>query len=182
MIGGAKVVHREVWRERDVALLYCETATRAPLTNWLTHRVQPLTDLFTFGYPHAVTHDSGADRFEVVFRAYKGHVVTTRGFERLDGKPAIYEISSPYPEGLSGAPVLLELGGEIAVAGMVIGTQTITTGSVDANVGIAMIGDEILELRSERLGETIARGLRLNGAAVARRPPQAAPSDSSNSR
>lgn len=32
------------------------------------------------------------------------------------------------------------------------------------------------------LGETIARGLRLNGAAVARRPPQAAPSDSSNSR
>jgi len=77
MIGGAKVVHREVWRERDVALPYCETATRAPLTNWLTHRVQPLTDLFTFGYPHAVTHDSGADRFEVVVLQPR-HVSTHR--------------------------------------------------------------------------------------------------------
>jgi hypothetical protein len=68
MIGGAKVVHREVWRERDVALLYCETATRAPLTNWLTHRVQPLTDLFTFGYPQQTlrtcTLDLAYDRMQ----------------------------------------------------------------------------------------------------------------------
>ena len=51
---------------------------RAPDELAHTHRVQPLTDLFTFGYPHAVTHDSGAARFEVVFRAYKGHGTESR--------------------------------------------------------------------------------------------------------
>jgi hypothetical protein len=162
---GETVYYWEAWPERDIALLFCCTPGTTPLNIWLIHRTQLLMDLASFGYPHAVTRDDGADHFEVVFRGYKGHVITTRGFDRLPGRPAVYEVSCPYPEGLSGAPVLLELGGRLAVAGVVIGSQTVSYGNADHTVGIAMIADEIAELRSDRLGDTLARALGWTAAA-----------------
>ena len=69
----------------------------------MADRVQVLTDLSAFGYPHAVTRANDTEHFKVVYRAYKGHVITTRGFWRLPAEPAVYEISCRFPEGLSGA-------------------------------------------------------------------------------
>jgi hypothetical protein len=102
MMGAAQVNHFEAWVDRDLALLFCDAQDVTPLNQWLIERVQVLTDLSSFGYPHAVTKSAGADRLDVVFRAYKGHVITVRGFDRLNGSPAVYEISCPFPQGMSG--------------------------------------------------------------------------------
>ena len=102
------VEHVEKYPERDIALLFCNVKTPTILKTWMVRRVQVLTDLSSFGYPHAVTlSETGDPRYEVLFRAYKGYVIVTRGFERLPGLPLVYEISHPFPEGLSGAPLLL---------------------------------------------------------------------------
>jgi hypothetical protein len=164
MLKSTKVSDWESWPDRDVALLYCDSERGTLLDTWLAIRVQLLTDLSAFGYPHAVTRTNERDHFEVVFRGYKGHVIAIRGFDRLPGKPAVYEISCPYPEGLSGAPVLLQHRGAIAVAGVVVGSQTISYGGAEHSVGIAMIADEILELPSARLRNSIGMGLGLRGA------------------
>jgi hypothetical protein len=128
--------------------------------------VQVLTDLSAFGYPHAVTRSSAGDRLDVVFRAYKGYVITTRGFERLSGGPAVYEISCPFPEGMSGAPVLLPADDRLVVAGVVLGVETVTYGGVAQNVGIAMIADEILDLVSQHLGGCLPERLDFSAATI----------------
>jgi hypothetical protein len=115
MLGAARVNDYEAWSDRDVALLFCDAPNVTPLDTWLVERVQLLTDLSSFGFPHAVTQSPAADRLDVVFRAYKGHVITIRGFERLNGSPPVYEISCPFPEGMSGAPLLLNAQGRLAV-------------------------------------------------------------------
>jgi hypothetical protein len=159
MMGAARVESWEVFPERDIALLYSGFRGATLLNTWLVNRVQLLTDLSSFGYPHAVTRSNGEEHLEVVFRAYKGYVIATRGFERLPGKPAVYEVSCPYPEGMSGAPVLLTVGDQLAVAGVVVGISTVEYGGVAQNVGITMIGDEILELRSDKLEGLIGERL-----------------------
>jgi len=113
-----------------------------------------------------VTHSPAGDRLNVLFRAYKGHVITSRGFERLPGEPAVYEVSCPFPEGLSGAPVLLTVKDTIAVVAVVIGTDTVTYGGVDNSVGIALMVEEIVGLVSPRLGGPIATQLNLSGAVL----------------
>jgi hypothetical protein len=79
-------------------------------------------------------------------------VITTRGFQCLTGNPAVYEVSCAFPEGMSGGPVLLEVRGQLAVVGVVLGVDVVEYGAVEQRVGIAMIGDEILALESEKLG------------------------------
>jgi hypothetical protein len=164
MLVGARVQEWESWPERDVALLFGPTNELTLLNTWLISRVQVLTDLSSFGFPHAITRENGREHFDVVFRAYKGHVITTRGFDRLPNRPTVYEMSYPYPEGLSGGPVLLNHEGQLAVAGIVIGSQSVSYGGVDHTVGIALIADEIASLRSERLGGTLGDVLRFNAA------------------
>lgn len=123
--------------------------------------MQVLTDLSSFGYPHAVTASPTGDRLNVVFRAYKGHVITTRAFERLSGEPAVYEVSCPFPQGMSGAPVLWNVDEKLLVVGVVLGVDTVAYGGVAQSVGIAMIADEILELESKTLGGPLPKGLGL---------------------
>ncbi len=164
-MGVAKIARYELLKNRDVALLFMEQALPVtPLQSWLANRVQVLTDLGSFGYPHAVTlAPDGSPRYEVVFRGYRGHVITTRGFERLSGSPAIYEMSCPYPGGLSGAPQLLNTGDQLIVTGVVLGSSTVTYGGVPERVGIAIVADELLDLYSDGLGGTLRHrgGLRL---------------------
>jgi hypothetical protein len=164
-MGGAKVDRFEVWADYDIALLFCN-APATVMNLWLTTRVQVLTDLSSFGYPHAITRNNDQEHFAVLFRAYKGYVITSRGFDRLNGKPAVYEISCPFPEGLSGAPVLFNLGDNLAVAGVVIGVETVEYGGVSQSVGIAMIADEIAGLSSSTLGGTLGDRLAWDGATV----------------
>jgi hypothetical protein len=41
------------------------------LDTWLVERVQLLTDLSSFGFPHAATQSPTGDRLDMVFRAYR---------------------------------------------------------------------------------------------------------------
>ena len=93
-------------------------------------------------------------------------MITTRGFARLPGKPAVYEVSCPFPEGLSGGPVLLVVQNPLVVVGVVLGVDIVEYGGVAHRVGIAMIADEIVNLRSERLGGPIGERLNLTTAKV----------------
>jgi hypothetical protein len=163
-LGAARALEWEVWKDRDIALVRCDVSGLTVLDTWLTHRVQVLTDVSAFGYPHAVTRSPSGDRLEVVFRAYKGYVITVRGFERLTGAPAVYEVSSAFPVGLSGAPLLMEKDGRLVVLGVVLGTDTVSYAGVQNDVGIAITGDELFSLGSRMLGGPIARQLNFAGA------------------
>jgi hypothetical protein len=163
-LGGARVYDYELFPDRDVALLFSSATVPTILNTWLVKPVQLLTDLSAFGYPHAVTRNNDREHFEVVFRAYKGHVITIRSFDRLPGRPSVYEVSCPFPEGLSGAPVLLNIGDDLAVAGIVIGTDTVTYSGVDHKVGIALEGNGLFTLHSQKLGGALATILNFNGA------------------
>ena len=164
LLGAARAEQVETWPERDIALIFCGAREMKPLNTWMINRVQVLTDLRAFGYPHAVTWSPEGDKLQVVFRAYKGYVITTRGFERLDGSPSVYEVSSPYPVGMSGAPVLVTDGDGVAVAGVVVGTDTVTYAGVPQSVGIAITAEEIVDLNSAILGGPVAATLNFDGA------------------
>jgi hypothetical protein len=73
-------------------------------------------------------------------------------------------MSCPYPEGLSGGPVLLEHRGTLAIAGIVLGSQSVIYSGVEQRVGIAMIADEIARLSSKKLGGVLGDVLQLHGA------------------
>ena len=161
----------ERWPDCDIGLVFCNAPGVTILDHWLTKPVQVLTDLSTFGYPHAITPSPAGDRLNVIFRAYKGHVITTRGFDRLPSGPAVYEISVPFPEGLSGAPLLYSADNRLMVAGVVIGVETVTYGGAAHSVGVAMIADEIAGLHSERLKGNIAEVLGFIGVTVTFEPP-----------
>lgn len=164
-LGAVRVQQIETWwPDHDVALLYvAAVAGLTELKMWLTNRLQLLTDLGSFGYPHAIT--VGTDRMQVVFRGYKGYVITTRGWERLPGEPPVYEVSCAFPLGMSGAPVLLACDGVLAVAGIVLGISTVEYGGVAQDVGIVMPADQIVSLHSGRLGGPIGTQLEFVGCA-----------------
>ena len=166
LIGAARVDQVETWAERDVALLFCKVGGLTELKVWLTRSVQLLTDLGSFGYPHAVTSSASGDRLNVVFRGYKGYVITTRRWERLPGEPSVYEVSCPFPQGMSGAPVLLEQDNVLAVAGMVLGVDTVEYGGVLQSVGIVITAEEICGLQSQKLAGPIATRLGFMGGAL----------------
>jgi hypothetical protein len=163
-MGGARVTRIERFADRDIALLFCNAVSVTHLNVWLTHRVQALTDVSSFGYPHAVTRNANVERMDVVFRAYKGYVITTRGWERLPGDPAVYEMSCPFPQAMSGAPLLFSKDDVLAVAGVVLGVGTVEYGGLPQSVGITLMAEEIVHLHSEILGGQIAASLGFDGA------------------
>jgi hypothetical protein len=153
---GARVANVERFSELDVALLHCPVKGVTILNKWLRRRVQVLTDLSTFGYPHAIDRVNEFENFSCVFRAYRGPVVTVRGFDRLPPLlPACYEVMCRLPEGMSGAPAVVSAGGELAVAGVVIGEHPLELGGVENRVGIVIAADELVRVRSEVLGKRL---------------------------
>jgi hypothetical protein len=166
ILGAARAHHVETWPDRDVALIFCTVGGLTELKLWLVRPLQLLTDLGSFGYPHAVTLGPAGNQMRVVFRGYKGYVITTRRWERLPGEPSVYEVSCPFPLGMSGAPVLLHQDNDLAVAGMVLGIDTVEYGGVAQNVGIVLAADEIVGLNSEKLGGRIAAQLGFFGGAL----------------
>lgn len=155
-MGFAPITEYELFAGLDIALLRSDKPLRVTVLNeWLVSRVQLLQDLSTFGYPHAATIEEEKERIDVVFRGYKGHVITTKGFRRLPGEPAVYEVSCPFPVGLSGAPVLWPKDDKLLVAGVVIGTDNIYYGGVEQTPGIAVVADEIARANSKMLGGTL---------------------------
>lgn len=164
-LGAALAQDVEVWEARDVALVRCDVNGVTPLNTWLTHRVQVLTDLSSFGYPHAITWSPSGEQLNVLFRAYKGHVITTRGFDRLPGPPAVYEMSCAFPVGMSGAPLLIADDEVLAVAGVVLGVDIVKYGGVEQSVGIALMAEDIVHLESKLAGGPIASSLGFASAA-----------------
>lgn len=177
-LGGAFVAVHELFDDLDVAIIKTQTKPDVTLlTSWLGHpkpdgppqRVQVLTDLIAFGYPHAVTLDyENRQRWNAVFRAFKGYVIVVRGFDRLPSKPAVYEVSTPFPEGLSGAPVLWSANDRLVVAGIVIGRDSVTYAGEEQRAGIALVADELLHRHSKLLGGNFAEklGIQLFGVGV----------------
>lgn len=170
-LGGAFVEAYELHDDLDIAIM--RTSTKPDVTllsSWLGHpsvdgpvqRVQVLTDLIAFGYPHAVTFDyERRERWNAVFRAFKGHVIVVRGFDRLPNSPAVYEVSTPFPEGLSGAPVLWGHNDRLVVVGIVIGRDSVIYAGEEQRAGIALVADELLHRESALLGGTFAEKLEL---------------------
>ena len=153
-MGSVRVTDVQVWDDFDVAVLFA-TPQVTTLDVWLTSRLQTLSDVASFGYPHAFSYlpdDPKHPRVEVVFRAYKGYVITTRGFEQLPNRPAIYEVSSPFPPGMSGAPLLYSHGNDMAVAGIVVGCPKVHYQGMTQRVGAALVGDQILSLTVQNTG------------------------------
>jgi hypothetical protein len=65
---------------------------------------------------------------------------------------------------MSGGPVLLNVQEQLVVAGVVVGVDTVSYGGVEHSVGIAMVSDEIVSLRSERMGGILGDKLGLTAA------------------
>jgi hypothetical protein len=65
---------------------------------------------------------------------------------------------------MSAAPVLLTVRDQLAVVGVVIGVDSVMYGAMEHRVGIAMVSDEILGLRSEKLGGVIPERLEFTAA------------------
>jgi len=166
-IAGAPVKGYETWEDVDIALLYTDPVPNATiLSAWFVDRLQVLTDLVSFGFPHAVTQSAGGDLLRVVFRAYKGYVITTRAFERLPREPPVYEVSTPFPVGMSGGPVLFAKDNDLVVAGVVLGISTVEYGGEPQNVGIAMPANAIGILESPTLGGRLGARLNWDGAVM----------------
>ena len=170
-IGAAFVEAQELHDDIDIAIIRTNTKPAVTLlTNWLGHprpngptqRVQILTDLITFGYPHAVTYDfQNRERWNAVFRAFRGHVIVVRSFDRLPHAPAIYEVSTPFPEGLSGAPLLWSWDNKLVVVGVVIGRDSVIYAGEEQKAGIGLVADELLYRPSALLGGPFAEKLGL---------------------
>lgn len=166
-LGAAFIDAHELFDDIDVAIV--RTSTRPDvtlLTSWLATRVQVLTDLIAFGYPHAVTLDhEDKEQWNAVFRAFKWSVIVVRGFDRLPQSPAVYEVSTPFPEGLSGAPILWAHDDRLVVVGIVIGRQTVIYAGEEQRAGIGLVADQLLNRHSDLLGGIFGEklGLQLYG-------------------
>jgi len=173
LIGGAFIDDYELLEDIDIAIVRTKTKPDVTiLANWQADRVQVLTDLITFGYPYAVTLDHlNEHRYNAVFRAFKGSVVVVRAWDRIpNASPAIYEVSTQFPVGTSGAPILWGHDGKLVVVGVVLGTQTVTYDGVATHAGIGLIADQLLRRESRLLGGMFAEKLKLNGFLVGRTP------------
>jgi hypothetical protein len=163
--GVARATHIEIFDAVDVAVLFAEPQVTL-LNVLLGTRLQALSDVASFGYPHSFTYlpdDPRHPRVDVVFRAYKGHTITTRAFERLSAQPAIYEVSCPFPPGMSGAPLLYQHRAQLALAGLVIGCPKVHYRGLTQRVGAALVVDELATLHIQK---TDCRVCDLPGIAV----------------
>jgi len=155
-LGVVRVSRSEPFPDFDLAILHLPSLQVTLLNLWLGGQLQVLEDVSAFGFPHAITQYDGEEQFTTLFRAYKGYVITTRGFkERLPSGAGVYEVSTPFPEGLSGAPALWRSNDELVVVGVVLGESEVQYGGKTHRVGIALKAHDILKLRSEVLGKRI---------------------------
>lgn len=153
------VRHADRWPGSDVALLHTDPAV-APahaVVDWAAQRIQVLEDLAAFGFPHAVSRET-PDRLDVIFRAYKGGIVTTRRITDFSDKPFVYEVGTPFPLGMSGSPALwLAPGGRLILAGMVLCDAVVQYGfdhdRVEYRSGVVIATESMVGLYSEHLGK-----------------------------
>lgn len=91
-------------------------------------------DVWAFGYPYTDQQpsDTGGYDFTMNGRILRGYVTRTFSYDHPDGQSVdSYELDMPVPSGMSGAPLVLR--GGIEVAGVLFGMQDVEL--VDAQSG-----------------------------------------------
>ena len=157
-LSSVDIIAFEIWDQFDLAAVFTEEdVATTKFDIWAGRRVDVLQDVASFGYPHATLPSRDGTRLDAVFRAYKGYVITTRGFERIQSEAAVYELSMPLPEGMSGAPALWKppVGDYLILAGVVLGESVVEFAGVERRVGIALMVDQFAGLQSKRLGKRL---------------------------
>ncbi len=149
----ALVTGVELFDEQDLALIVAPALADASV---LPYHFEPLywwARVRAIGFPFSVD----PERLVLEMRAFEGHVVNRRELYQLRGQPPGYELSFPAPPGLSGAPLLAEIGGTAAVCGMILQQATNESAGVVTTLGIALDISELLCLDSQLLGGSIAK-------------------------
>ncbi|MFN8058141.1 MAG: hypothetical protein U0Q12_03190 [Vicinamibacterales bacterium] len=137
-----------------MGLMQCRGAGGLAVFDWIDHPLPLLSDVGTFGFPHAISRQQEPDAWLVRMRAYKGHVITRRALWGLRSRPTGYETSCLFPKGLSGAPLLDATPPvpSLRLVGMVIGNGSVDVFGDMIRFGEALDVLEPAEVRSEIIG------------------------------
>lgn len=166
---------QEVFSPCDVAVLDVPTL-ETPALPWHASLLMALTDVISFGYAYGLDHQTRTLRL----RAFKGHTVSARAFERLQANPTAYELSFQAPRGLSGAALVSA--DKTTIVGMVIGNSTtemlvfshrehLVDEGRDSTIerfealtlGVAVTAQSLLEIEFELLGGRLGSHLAEQG-------------------
>ena len=166
----------EIHEDIDIGIIQAELPNYQSL-NWNILPLGMWASARTIGYPYALD----LEHIHLNVRAFTGHIVSELTFYGLSAKPRIYELSFQAPRGLSGAPLINELG---EISGLVIGNKStemqifsdreiIADGSKEIVVeryealqlGIALISTSMLDLKTSILEDTLRNHLKMNGLA-----------------
>jgi hypothetical protein len=93
-------------------------------------------DVWSFGYPYTDQHPSADGGYDVILcgRILRGYATRTFSYDNPDGHDVdAYELDMPVPSGLSGAPLILR--GGLEIAGVVFGTHDVETVDVETHLG-----------------------------------------------
>jgi hypothetical protein len=131
--------------------MYCPGVDRMPAIPLSFRELGLRHSVSATGFPFAVD----AEWVNIVPRSFEGYVITRRELLHVQpGQPPGYELSFPTPPGMSGAPLLAQLGdGSWACNGWII--QQVRLGGEGPDgmiVGLAVCATILLALRSPRLG------------------------------
>jgi hypothetical protein len=171
----------------DIGILRAETALHGQWfgrPSWSREPLIMLSPVQAYGYPYGLREFSKGQM--VVQRGFVGHIVAhISEYLPLGMKPpsfGVYELSFAVPRGLSGAPLLRQIGGTLDVHGIVIGNSdssmlvyqgsesegeghatTVVERYESLSLGLAVDAVTIMGLHSRMLGSTVQQCIAANG-------------------
>lgn len=147
----------EVIASHDLAIVQCALPAIGALA-WQEEPLQLLTDVGAFGYAYAVDKREDPPRYVVAIRGFKGYVIARREIWTLPAHPVGYEVSCPFPQGHSGAPLLRAetFPASLIVVGMVVGRGKVELEETVTEYGEAIDILSICQIHSEIAGGTLA--------------------------
>ena len=147
----------EVVKSHDIGIIKCPMSALG-LMGWETQRLPILADVFTYGYPYAVSKNEDPPAWRIGMRGFKGHIITRRQLWQLCSKAVGYEVACQFPTGLSGAPLLHESSEGVKVAGIILGQDQTQTGEDSDPTGIMRFGTAVDIASIASLGTKIVGG------------------------
>lgn len=149
-MGVVAAMNTELLPSHDIGVVLA----RAPgltLLDWDAEPRSMLHDVSAVGFPFAVNRVENPPSFKVTLRGFKGHIITRTGLWSVPSSPVGYEVSSTFPKGMSGAP-LIDASGPVPnlqVAGVVLGNAEVTAFNEVTRFGIALDIQALSNLRSD---------------------------------
>jgi hypothetical protein len=140
----------------DLGIVACDVPAIGIL-EWQESPLSFLTDVSAIGYPYAVTLNEEPLQWRVTLRGFKGSIITRTRLWSLPDEHIGYEVSVPFPKGLSGAPVLVHAGAVplLRLAGIVLGRGHVEIEDEVTEYGNAIDIMSIAAVHSRILGGTI---------------------------